>query len=84
MTMYDIDKIGKNFGKALRLLRNQRKMSQWVFAESCDMAPSQICYLETGKRHPDFFSIMKICNGLNITADELLKLSETKGENNEL
>lgn len=79
--MYDTKLAFENFGKTLRKLRLEKGWSQRRLSELCDVDPEPICYWESGRRTPSFFSLIKLCNALEMTADELLRKCEEVGRN---
>jgi len=65
------DKILKAFGKRLKKLRQDRKMSTREFADTADIALSQVWVLETGKGNPSLTTLLAIAKALNISLTDL-------------
>ncbi len=61
------------FGKRVRELRMQRKLSQEKFALSIDMDRTYFASVESGKRNISIRNINKIAEGLGISLEELFK-----------
>lgn len=65
--------ISIKFGQRIRLLRNEKGLSQEKFALSIDMDRTYYASVEAGKRNISLHNIEKIANGLNISLEELFK-----------
>jgi transcriptional regulator with XRE-family HTH domain len=65
------DKILKKFGKKLKKLRTDRKMSTRVFADTAEIAHSQVWILETGKGNPSLTTLLSIAEALNVSFKDL-------------
>ncbi len=61
-----------SFGKRLKLLREQKNLSQRDLAKILNMAPSTLAMYEVDKREPDFSTIKKLADFFNVTTDYLL------------
>ncbi len=66
-------KINYEFGKRVRFLREQRKLTQEELALLSDINKNYLSDIERGERNPTLVVIKKIANGLNITLEELFK-----------
>ncbi len=75
--MEKIKKI-KNFGKRLAMLRKQRGMTQQQLAGEIDVSRRVIAYYEVESDNPPGNIIMLLSKALNITSDELLRLTPTE------
>lgn len=64
------------FQTRLRFIRERRKMSQSDLARAAGMDPSAIAHFEAGRRKPGLDSLRAICEGVMVSADYLLGLSE--------
>jgi transcriptional regulator with XRE-family HTH domain len=53
--------------------RNELNISQEKLAEKCDFDRTYISLLERAKRNPSYLSLVKLCNGLEIELNELLR-----------
>ena len=61
------------FGQRIKLLRNEKGLSQEKFALSIEMDRTYYASVERGKRNISLNNIEKIANGLNISLEELFK-----------
>ena len=59
-------------GIRIKETRNQQGISAEELAELADLSSVYISYIENAKRKPSLESLIKICNALGITLDELL------------
>ncbi len=66
-------KLQKQFGKHLIKLRESKGMTAAELARSCFMERSNIARLETGRMNPSLFVLKKLCFGLDIKLEDLLK-----------
>lgn len=73
---------GLAFGRALRQSRTEAKLSQEKIALEAGIERVYVSWLETGKRQPTFYTIVKLagalgCSAADLVADaELLLLSD--------
>ncbi|PIS42387.1 MAG: transcriptional regulator [Candidatus Kerfeldbacteria bacterium CG08_land_8_20_14_0_20_40_16] len=65
--------IPKLFGKRLKEIRLQRKMSQGDIARTLGVHRSYISGIERGIRNPSLKNIERLARALNINPSELLK-----------
>ncbi len=65
-----------SFGKILKMLREEKEVSQVKLAESLGVSKSQISFWENDKGEPTLTNIKKIAVYFNVTADYLLGLTE--------
>ena len=65
--------VKERFGKRVRELRIQSKMSQEKFALLINMDRTYLASVEKGKRNMSLKNIAKIAEGFNITIEELFK-----------
>jgi len=72
MDKRDEHKIKKLFGARIRLLRQQKRMSQEALALTCDLDRSYIGGVERGERNISLINIQKIARALGLPARELL------------
>lgn len=63
----------------LKTLRKQRNISQADIANELGIKPAAVSKYETGRVPLSEDSIEKLCNMLNVTADELLGLAASSG-----
>lgn len=65
--------IADRFGQRIKLLRNNKGISQEKFALSIDMDRTYYASVESGKRNISLNNIEKIAIGLDLTLEELFK-----------
>ena len=65
--------IKENFGKRVRELRLDMKLSQEKFALKINMDRTYFSAVESGKRNISLENIKKIADGLNVTLEELFR-----------
>ena len=66
------------FGKVLRQLRQSKGLSQEQLGFESDLRRTYVSILELGQQQPSLTTILKLANGLNITASQLMALLEDK------
>lgn len=64
------------FGKVLRELRTQKKMSQEALGFETDLSRNYISLLEKGEKSPGLRTIFKISQALKVDLSALLFLAE--------
>jgi transcriptional regulator with XRE-family HTH domain len=67
----------RSFGRALKLLRTNRGLSQRQLAKELNVAPSTLAMYELDKREPDYATLRKIADYFEVTTDYLLGRSST-------
>jgi len=65
------DKVLKAFGKKLKKLRKERKLSTREFADTAEIALSQVWVLETGRGNPSLTTLLAIAKALNVSLNDL-------------
>ena len=60
------------FGARVREFRRQAKLSSDALSEICDCTPVSIRQIESGSRLPSVPKLVKICNGLQVSPNDLL------------
>ena len=65
--------VQKKLGKALKMIREQKGISQEKFALSIEMDRTYYASVEAGKRNISLQNIEKIAKGLNVTISELFE-----------
>lgn len=65
--------IKEKIGKKIRLIREEKKMSQKDLAYSSDLDRSYIASVENGQRNISIVNLEKIAIAFNITLSELFK-----------
>lgn len=66
------------FGTVLRSFRTQRGLTQEELASRCEMDRSFISDLERGAREPGLFTVMRLAQGLDMPAAEIIGAFEAK------
>lgn len=61
------------FGQAIRGLRQEKNISQEVFADICGLHRTYISDVELGKRNVSLENIEKMANALDITLPKLFE-----------
>lgn len=69
-----------NLGKAIKLCRTQKNMSQAELATLVDLSVSYISLLERNKRDPNISTVKGIANALNIPFSILMFLAAETDE----
>lgn len=65
--------ITQQFGNRVKILRNQKNLSQEKFALHIDMDRTYLASVESGKRNISLENIKKIADGLQVPLEELFK-----------
>lgn len=63
-------------GVVIRNLRKSKKMSQEVLSGLTGLARSHLSMIENGEKHPNFETVWRIANTLEISPHELVKAIE--------
>ncbi|WP_042719992.1 helix-turn-helix domain-containing protein [Flavobacterium sp. B17] len=66
------DKLKKEFGKRIIMLREQKGWSQSDFARACNKDRQAIEKLENGKVNPTLYTLLELANALEISLRELV------------
>ncbi|ABO25356.1 MULTISPECIES: helix-turn-helix domain-containing protein [Shewanella] len=67
------------FGQRLKQIRTQQRLSQEQLAEICELDRTYISGIERGVRNVALINIVKLANGLKVSASSLLEFDvETK------
>lgn len=77
--MYDTDKECKRMVAKLRELCEQKKMKPHTLAKEAGISTSTISYLLNGRTTPRMYTILALCNVLDITINDLFD-----GDNEEI
>lgn len=64
-----------NYGKAIRICRAARGLSQTDVASQLDLSPSYLSLLEAGKRHPSLKTLERVSRMLGVPTHLLLLLA---------
>ena len=68
--------MGERFNENLKITRERRQITQTQMADAIGVAKSTYSLYESGKREPNVQTIKKISDILNVSADELLGLTQ--------
>ena len=60
-------------GKRIKILREQKNISQQELASLCDFEKSNMSRLEAGNTNPTLFTLFKICSSLGVSLSEFFK-----------
>lgn len=63
----------KQLGNKIRVTREAKGISQEELAERSNLSVNQIGRIERAERSPNLTTLLKVCNGLSISVQELLK-----------
>lgn len=63
--------IKEKIGNRIRQLRQEKHLSQEVFADLCELDRTYISSIEKGKRNVSIINLEKIANSLNINLSTL-------------
>lgn len=67
----------QKFGKHLREIRAQRRMTQEQFAETLDLSVDFLSLIERGKNAPSFETLDKIAKRLKMSVADLFDFSSS-------
>lgn len=65
-------------GKRIKLLREEKNISQQDIAAACNMEKSNFSRLEAGNTNPTIYTLSKIADKLSVALSELLKIEKDK------
>ena len=68
-------------GMVIRRLREERGLSQEVLSGLAGIARSHLSMIETNAKQPNFETIWKIANALDIPPHTLVEMIESESEN---
>lgn len=66
-------------GRAVRAIRDEKKISQVQLAEATGLAQAWISQIERGRRNPSWSNVLRLAEGLGVRLSELVKRAETSG-----
>jgi transcriptional regulator with XRE-family HTH domain len=69
-------------GTTIKMLRKKKNLSQEVLSGLAGIARSHLTMIENGTKQPNFETIWKIANALEIEPHTLVKFIETEIKNN--
>jgi transcriptional regulator with XRE-family HTH domain len=67
-------------GQAIKLCRQQKRLTQAELAARCSLSESYLSLLETGKRDPAFSTLETISHGLQVPLSMLVFLAADSAE----
>ena len=65
------------YGRALRQLRTERRLSQEALAHAADLDRTYVSGIERGERNPTLESIQKLAKALDLRVSELARHAES-------
>lgn len=68
----------QKFGKRIKEIRESKELTQAQLAHKIDKDRESIARLERGAVNPTYLYLLEICEGLEITIEELMKLTTTE------
>lgn len=66
-------------GDIVRVLRNERNLSQERLAQKVHVTRATIATYESGSRLPSLYTLIELSRALGVTTDHLLGISREKG-----
>ena len=69
------EKLSKNFGQKLRILRKTKKLSQEKLAEKANLHPTYIGVIERGEQSATLDTVEKLAGALHVKEKELFYFS---------
>lgn len=63
-------------GKAIRMLRQERSLSQEALGTRAEIHPTWISHIESGRINPTWGNVRRIASGLKVPLDQLATLAE--------
>jgi transcriptional regulator with XRE-family HTH domain len=63
-------------GKAIRKLRQEKKLSQEALGNRAEIHPTWISHIESGRINPTWGNVRRIALGLKVPLEELAALAE--------
>lgn len=67
-----------NFGVRLRELRKERGLTQAELAKLLSIGESTISFYESGKRQPDYETLIRLADFFNVSVDYLIGRTDNK------
>ena len=64
--------LNRHLGEKIRIERNKKKITQEKLSELAGLSQNFISQLESGRKTPSLFTILKISRALSITLSRLL------------
>lgn len=70
--------IAHAFGKVIRQLRKEAKLTQEQLGFEADLRRTFVSLLELGQQQPTLTTIFKLAKALNVSASEIVRLIENE------
>ena len=67
---------GVSFGEKIRLLREERELTQSELGSAVNMTQRKISYMELGRYEPGLDDLRILCRFFNVSSDYLLGFSK--------
>ena len=67
-------------GRAVRLIREERGISQMQLAAESGLMQSWISQVERGRRNPSWSNVVRLVDGLGVSVSELAARAETEAQ----
>lgn len=67
------DLVQELFGKRLRALRNEHKLTLEMLAERSDLHENYVGAVERGERNLSLYNVWRLANGLGLSASDLVQ-----------
>lgn len=81
--MYDPDQEYQNMLETLKTICKQKNVSQYALAKATGMSTSSICSLMKGETRPYIYTVLMICQALDISIQELFTCHNPIADPNE-
>jgi transcriptional regulator with XRE-family HTH domain len=65
------------YGRALRQLRSERRLSQEALAHLADLDRTYVSGIERGERNPSLTNILRLTDALDVRVSDLARRAET-------
>lgn len=72
--------VSMNYGRAVRIVRSARKLTQSQVAESSGLSPAYISLVESGDRQPSIKALKSLCGALRVPMHLLALLASSSSE----
>lgn len=63
----------KKLGENIRIIRNEKGMSQGDICRALNLDRAHVCNIENGKQNPTLDTIAKVAQALGVEVSELMK-----------
>lgn len=67
------DLVQELFGKRLRALRTEQKLTLEMLGEHCDLHENYVGAVERGERNLSLYNVWRLANGLGLSASDLVQ-----------